>query len=171
MESKRFICGPLCLQERFCWLGFQLRLFLELECGKNKCCVVVFPLLRQVVPNEVLLEILGKFGNPCEFWEFVLTFSEVSTKVKLAMRSLMVVWLYSALRARAIFVAIAIKQQRVRKGHMTTFVNVMPTWPAMVATMPRQNRSGKHRDVFEWNSWRGFSRIRKFKLEVYQYIT
>lgn len=124
MESKSFFfCGSLYFQG----LGFQLGLFLELECGKNKCCVVVFPLLRPVVLYEVLLEILGKFGNPCEFCEFVLTFSEVATKVSKFIRSLMVAWLYSALIAKVIFVAIAINQQRVRKGHMTTFVSVTPT--------------------------------------------
>ena len=35
---------------------------MELECGKNKCCVVGFPVLRPVVLYEVSLEILGKFG-------------------------------------------------------------------------------------------------------------
>ena len=42
-KARVFFCGSLCFQG----LGFQLGLFLELECGKNKCCVVVFPVLRQ----------------------------------------------------------------------------------------------------------------------------
>ena len=54
-------------------------------------------------------------------------FSEVATKVSKFIRSSMVVWLYSAPIAKVISVAIAIKQHKVRKGHMTTFVSVMPT--------------------------------------------